>query len=270
MGARVGTKGVMADINLTPLIDIVLVVLIIMMVNIPIQVRMMGVKLPNMEVRPPDFEVPPDQLVIQVYTDGKIALNRRIIAEYNSDGTTIQNEDKLFYEVTRRLRPMDKKNVFIDAHGDVDYGKVIDMIDLSRAAGASNVGLAKMKPEGPQPPTSAAPGSMPQGVSLGNPNPVGFMTGKVAEAAILPLMSSIEACYSAALARNPQTTGRLTGVVEVEPSGRLRSYEISSSNVGDPQLELCVKEQLGRLKFESLGGPDKTAAVVYPLLFSPG
>ena len=96
------------------------------------------------------------------------------------------------------------------------------------------------------------------------------MTGKVAEAAILPLMSSINACYTAALGRNPQTSGRLTGLVEVEPTGRLRSYEISGSNLDDPQLDLCVKEQLGRLHFASLGGPDKTAAVVYPLLFSPG
>jgi len=47
MGAQLGTKGAISDINMTPLIDIVLVVLIIMMVNIPIQIEEMGLKLPS-------------------------------------------------------------------------------------------------------------------------------------------------------------------------------------------------------------------------------
>ena len=44
MGAQLGGSGAFNDINMTPLIDIVLVVLIIMMVSIPIQVNELGVK----------------------------------------------------------------------------------------------------------------------------------------------------------------------------------------------------------------------------------
>ena len=55
MGAKVGTDSSFDDLNLTPLIDVVLVVLIIMMVSIPIQVQEMGVKVPdpNQQPKPP-------------------------------------------------------------------------------------------------------------------------------------------------------------------------------------------------------------------------
>ena len=104
MGAKLGGGG-FDDINMTPLIDIVLVVLIIMMVNIPISVEEMGVKLPGRQDAPRVDQPPADQLVIAVYEDGDLALNRKIM-----------QEESLFYEITRRLRPMAKKNVFIDAH----------------------------------------------------------------------------------------------------------------------------------------------------------
>ncbi len=268
MGAKVGHKGAMAEINLTPLIDIVLVVLIIMMVNIPISVEEMGVKLPGAEVKTSRFDVPPDQLVIAVYADGKLALNRRVM-----------NEDVLFYEVTRRLRPMDKKNVFIDGHGDVLYGEVVAMMDLARSAGASKVGLARMKEEGPRAPTSFAPGAVPRGVMLGNPNPIGFMTGKTAEKAITPHMAKIQGCYDQALSRYVGLNGRLTGRVAVAPDGSLMSYEVSGPEFqsgGDyvqaPELESCVTEVLGRVKYSALGDPadENTALVLYPIFFSAG
>ena len=127
MGAQLGSKGSFNDINMTPLIDIVLVVLIIMMVNIPIQVNEMGVKLPSKtEKLPPETQNKPQQLVIAIYENGDLALNRKLIAE-----------EPLFFEMTRRLRNMEKKNAFVDAHPTVNYGRVVDMMDLAREAGAA-------------------------------------------------------------------------------------------------------------------------------------
>jgi biopolymer transport protein TolR len=184
MGASLGTNRVMAEMNLTPLIDIVLVVLIIMMVNIPIQVEEMGIKLPsNVKVQVPT-EIPPEQLVIAVYEDGSLALNRRLMTE-----------EVLFYEVTRRLRPMAHKNVFIDAAPNTEYGRVVDMMDLSREAGASKVGLARLKPDGPLPATSVAPGSMPKGVHVGLAITVGVLSQRQADRSIKPFMATYEACY---------------------------------------------------------------------------
>ena len=74
MGAQLGTSGTISDINMTPLIDIVLVVLIIMMVNIPIQVEEMGVKLPSTVTNNPPPSEKTEQLVIALYEDDRVAV----------------------------------------------------------------------------------------------------------------------------------------------------------------------------------------------------
>jgi biopolymer transport protein ExbD len=126
-------QGGMDEINVTPLIDVVLVLLIIFMVMTPITVRKMASNLP-----PPDTEEPPppppdqvpDQLMVAVYEDGKIA-------------------EDLMKEITLRLRSKEKKTVFIDAAPNANYGRVVQVMDLVRSAGAENVGLAELKEEGP-------------------------------------------------------------------------------------------------------------------------
>ena len=258
MGASLGTTKIMAEMNLTPLIDIVLVVLIIMMVNIPIQVEEMGVKLPTKQEVPPTDSVPLEQLVIAVYEDGTLALNRRLMTE-----------EVLFHEVTRRLRPMDKKNVFIDAAPKVSYGRVVDMMDLAREGGASKVGLAKMKEQGPLAPTSVAPGSLPRGVDVGLPSVLGPVSESDADTTIQAQMGAITGCYEQALGRKPDASGRVMLRISVGPEGQIMESKVGSSNVEEPGLETCLVEVGKRLTFGPLG-EGKTAVVQYPLLFSPG
>ncbi|MEQ1506766.1 MAG: biopolymer transporter ExbD [Myxococcota bacterium] len=269
MGAQLGTKGGFNDINMTPLIDIVLVVLIIMMVNIPIQIEEMGLKLPSTKVQPPQ-DPPPDseQLVIALYkpeTEGaapKVALNRRVMSQ-----------DKMLYEITRRLKPMTNKNVFIDADVDVEYGLIVDLVDLARSAGAANVGLAKMKPEGPLPPTSVDQGAgMPRGILLGSPQVAGEMTEKLAYASIQPLQGSIQQCYLQRLAAVPDLTGSMSIYVEVGPDGAFLKElapAIEADSVGDADLNACILNLLPNLRYKPLGD-QKTAWIRYPVLFSPG
>lgn len=134
-------QGGMDEINVTPLIDVVLVLLIIFMVMTPITVRKMASNLP-----PPDTEEPPppppdqvpDQLMVAVYEDGKIALNLK-------EGL----DEDLMNEIALRLRSKEKKTVFIDAAPNANYGRVVQVMDLVRSAGAENVGLAELKEEGP-------------------------------------------------------------------------------------------------------------------------
>lgn len=260
MGAQLHTKGAMSDLNLTPLIDIVLVVLIIMMVNIPIQVEEMGIKLPSTIAPPPQTETPPEQLVVAIYEDGTLALNRRLMAE-----------DVLTFELMRRLRSAEHKSVFIDAAPLVLYGRVVDMMDLAREGGADKVGLAKLKEQGPLPPTEVAPGSLPRGVTVGLAAVVGALSQKDADEALKPVLPTLMGCYEQALARKPDTSGRVMLMVTVAPDGSLMSHEISSSNVGEEGLDTCVDQAAEqKLRFEPLGDPGKTARVQYPLLFSPG
>lgn len=268
MGAAVGQKGAFNDINMTPLIDIVLVVLIIMMVNIPIQIEEMSLKLPSPIPPPtPPPDTPSEQLVIAMYDDGRVALNRAVSSEQN-----------MLYEMTRRLRSMPNKNVFIDAATKVPYGRVVDMVDLARNAGAANVGLAKMKPEGPLPPTSVAAGSgMPRGIFLGSPLVRGEMTEKKADDAIQPLKGALTQCYLQRLAANGGLTGSHTVYVEVGPQGEIGSETVDylkvpyveKDEVGDAELKACVEGVVKQLKFAPLGD-GKTCWIRYPLLYSPG
>ena len=261
MGMSVGgsKKGARADINVTPLIDIVLVVLIIMMVSIPIQVNEMGVKVPSLDPNqpPPPTEPNPDQLVLAMYKNGTLALNRELMTQ-----------PILFNQITRRLRSLDKKNVFIDADPEVPYGRVVDMLDLSRQAGAEKVGLAKIKEAGPAEATRVHPGTMERGVFPGTPKATGAMTAETADLALQPILGSVRKCYDAGLAKQPEMTGRIMAKIAVAPDGSQMSAKVTQSDL-DPDTTACIEAILPRVAFKPLG-PQNTALVLYPLVFSPG
>lgn len=278
MGGKVGTSGgPVGDINMTPLIDIVLVVLIIMMVNIPIQIERMGLKLPS--PNPPPVPPPPsaDQLVVAVYEDGTLSLNRRLM-----------KLEKLQYELQRRMKSMSKKQVFVDAHPKANYGLVVQMVDLARNAGGCageipesegtddycpvQVGLAKMKPSGPLEATEVDPGTIPRGVTSGMPRVVGALKAADADASLKAVLPQIMGCYVQELATTPDLSGQLVVEVTVGPSGEHLSPPLVQPGTGtlqDPELELCINGVLPQMQFPRLGAGN-TARAVLPLLFSPG
>ena len=260
MGASLGGgDGPVADMNLTPLIDIVLVVLIIMMVNIPIQIEEMGVKLPSSKPPPKTDSPPPEQLVDAMYADGDVALNRRMMTR-----------EVLFYELTRRLRPLAKKRVFVDADSTVKYGDVVGMVDLSREAGASMVGLARMKEAGPLPATSVAPGALPRGVIPGSPKCSGALGEAEADRVLKPLLGNIQQCYFTELATQPELSGHLTIRAVVGPNGEhMEPPTISSGDLESDAVRECITEILPNLKYPALGS-GKTAIALHPILFSSG
>lgn len=286
MGAQLGGSGGFSDINMTPLIDIVLVVLIIMMVNIPISVNRLGVKLPgnNLNAPPPIENLDVEQLAIAIYQDGKIALNRRVLVEDSSvlvDGDASPADKDaamfpLFEQVSRRLVSARKKKVFVDAHPDVNYGIVIDVVDLAKEAGAVDVGFARLKPDGPLPWTSVGAGVLPRGVIPGSPSVVGYITEKNASSRLKPLVPRIRGCYEAALSRSPRLTGRMLLRVDVQYEGKLMEALVDQSSLQDEPLETCINEILQEITYEPLDGADekptyeRTARIVYPLIFSPG
>jgi biopolymer transport protein ExbD len=263
VGAQLGSaKGGFADLNLTPLIDIVLVVLIIMMVNIPLQMETMGLKLPAQIDNPPPPPVdPPKQLVIALYEDGTMALNRMLMGE------TI-----LFDRMSRELRNMEPKNVFIDAHPKTPFGRVVDMMDIAREGGAAKVGLTKMKLEGPQIALAIAPNTLPRGMGVGSPKVVGTLSHTDADAALQPHRGVLEQCYLSRVPVHGSLNGRVLVKVDVGPQGEVMSHRIHSSNLEGPgkeEIEACIDQVLGTLRFQPLG-PGKTAYVMVPLMFSPG
>lgn len=151
MGMSVNSqkKGGMDEINVTPLIDVVLVLLIIFMVLTPVTVQKMSSNLPPVDDDPPEQLTPPpeDQLMVAVYQDGSLALNLKV-----------ETDEELEKDVTNRLRGRAKKTVFLDAHPDANYGRVVGVLDMIRMCGAEHVGFADMKDDGPA--------KMPDGVPV--------------------------------------------------------------------------------------------------------
>jgi len=132
-----GKKQAQSEINVTPLIDVVLVLLIIFMVLTPIMIHEMSVNLPDKtETVEQEDDVPKDQLLLAVCEDGSLTLNRKQL-----------EPEVLSEDLKKRLRSKAKKVVFVDAHPDANYARVVLALDMARDAGAERLGMASLKTE---------------------------------------------------------------------------------------------------------------------------
>lgn len=132
MGMSAG--GNQPDINVTPLIDVLLVLLIIFMVITPMKPHKFETKIPEKppDTLPEDVQPDPSLLVVTISKERKI--------ELNSQGMSAEDlGTKLKDELSRR--PDDRKTLFIKAPKDIPYGFVVNIIDIVKGAGASPIGL---------------------------------------------------------------------------------------------------------------------------------
>ena len=130
--------GVKSDINVTPLVDVMLVLLIIMMLVAPLLQQGISVKLPKAgnSVDKPETR---GQTNITIGADKRVYLNAKEI-----------REDELGAAVKTLLadKKVDEKVVLIKADEAVDYSAVMATMDQLRAAGAEDMGLITEKPQG--------------------------------------------------------------------------------------------------------------------------
>ena len=125
-GAKGGIK---SDINVTPLVDVMLVLLIIMMIVAPLLQKGAPVRLPTASnsVDKPETQ---DQTVVAVTANG----------EYYVNGVPIPDTD-LQRRVTEIIEDKTEKIILIKADEDAPYGKVMEAMDELRAAGIEDMGL---------------------------------------------------------------------------------------------------------------------------------
>jgi biopolymer transport protein TolR len=129
MGVQIGS-GVRSDINVTPLVDVVLVLLIIFMAITPLLEREMPVRLPEQstEEPPPNTPPPTDQYVVRMQRDGKVFLNQDEV-----DRPSLSSRLRQIYGGLKG------GVLFVDADDDVIYRDVISVIDLCRESGVGTV-----------------------------------------------------------------------------------------------------------------------------------
>ena len=125
-GSRGGIK---ADINVTPLVDVMLVLLIIMMLVAPLLNQGTPVKLPLADNTQPKPSTK-DQTVVAIGADRVFYLNARPIAK-----------SELAAKVTEALEDKKEKIVLIKADGEAEYGRVMKVMDELRAAKIEDIGL---------------------------------------------------------------------------------------------------------------------------------
>ena len=123
-----------SDINVTPLVDVVLVLLIIFMVITPLLEKDIEVKVPDTEVQEQNTPPPDDQLVVSLDEQGNIKINTE----------AMPSQDEYVNRLKKMLaaKAKDEKVVFFMANDKTNYGKLIVALDGAKAAGARVLGMA--------------------------------------------------------------------------------------------------------------------------------
>jgi biopolymer transport protein TolR len=130
MDTKGGAGGIRSEINITPLVDVVLVLLIIFMVAVPLLQMGYPVQVPpKVESRAvqPDQS---DQIIVRLDAQGNAFINKTQIDRADFPG-------RLRQALTGRAQ----KVIFFAADGELPYDKVATFMDMVRDAGAQNLGI---------------------------------------------------------------------------------------------------------------------------------
>ncbi len=138
MGASLGKKGFVAEINVTPFVDVMLVLLVIFMVTAPMMTEGLDVNLPQtkqVDVLSTDKE----HLVLTVRRDGSVYLDQYPVP-------LEELESRLGVLVRDKGRAL-----YMQADKDVPYGVVVDVMGRVRGAGIENLAMVATPPDEPLP-----------------------------------------------------------------------------------------------------------------------
>jgi biopolymer transport protein TolR len=123
-----GGKAPVGEINVTPLVDVMLVLLIIFMVSAPMMNTGVEVDLPAAQA--PQVEINEEKLLLTVGKDSKVYLGRDEVPYEKLEATLLAND-----------RMQKEKELYVQADETVPYGFVVKVIAIVKKAGISKLGL---------------------------------------------------------------------------------------------------------------------------------
>jgi len=124
-GRRIGTT--LAEINIVPLVDVVLVLLLIFMLTAPMMYRGIDVNLPRASAKPTAVE---ERLVLTVTKERTLFLNDKRIAPGGLEGA-----------LRDAFRTRTDKTLYLKADAGLSYGAVVETMDMVRRAGIERLGM---------------------------------------------------------------------------------------------------------------------------------
>lgn len=132
-----GKKGLSADINMTPMIDVLLVLIIIFMVITPLVPKGLEARVP--QPPPPNQPPPPEN-------------DRTVVVIIEKDKSMKINQESILFEnLSKRLEDIFKTRaervVFVKGDPDLEYQEVAKVIDVAKGVGIDQVGLMTKKVE---------------------------------------------------------------------------------------------------------------------------
>jgi len=129
-------ESVLADINVTPLVDVMLVLLIIFMITAPMLHQGIEVALPKAEAEAMQLKID-DPIVLSINRDGIVY---------------IQEQPVHPTQLIERLLPLVKarqgETVFLKGDRDVPYGSVVEVLDILHRGGIEQIGMVTERPKG--------------------------------------------------------------------------------------------------------------------------
>ena len=126
-----GAKGLQNEPNVTPMIDVLLVLLIIFMLVVPMSRKAIDLQLPDPNDQQTSATPPPDQIVLEVFPGDKYMINKQPVTKAD-----------LLKKLTDVYKDRPEKIIFVKGDPKVKYADVIYAMDVARGAGVKVIGLS--------------------------------------------------------------------------------------------------------------------------------